>query len=552
MSIARDVDIAIRAHDYIEAMRVLKLGLGAYENLQRLNRAEVAILLRPSVAIAAAIADDEEALRVLDRAAAVFAEHNPGNDVLITKAAENWAARDMVRWVDATTTARQGISVERLEKRARTHGHRNTKQALRMLERHKVLHVIGGAVHRGMPEPKLSSVPPFKAYFSTRDNMDAAQTAFYDGTFKPAFFRDEYVDLEGSISYGFVLIGEYAAEHGYDDLEQLRSLFLRAAAFYPETGLAGYAVQWAADTFFLEGEYQLGYDLLAERNRVDIRTYLGIGEALVDSRITGAMAWDWTTSDRLTTYGQKNKAGVLREVEQLLDEEHSRLGRDVVSATWSAITERGSDEPAPTWLVELMAGQMSAEQMAQTTPIERYGPRQEESFRGLVGPASPPITWPSSAAASLEVYSTSTLENIIRTYLLSVFRKAENNFRVGAGVPRVGEGWVSEVALFHALRDSFPQTRVVHQGRPAWLKPQSLDILFLEWGVAVEYQGEQHQRPVTRFGGEAAFVAQRERDARKRQLCEANGLTLIEVLPDYVLDEVISQIRAARRPSVGE
>ena len=36
-----------------------------------------------------------------------------------------------------------------------------------------------------------------------------------------------------------------------------------------------------------------------------------------------------------------------------------------------------------------------------------------------------------------------------------------------------------------------------------------------------------------------------ERDARKRELCQANGCQLIEVHPGYVLDEVLAEIRKA-------
>jgi hypothetical protein len=116
---------------------------------------------------------------------------------------------------------------------------------------------------------------------------------------------------------------------------------------------------------------------------------------------------------------------------------------------------------------------------------------------------------------------------------------------MSAGLPRIGEGLVSEVRLLNELREAFPDEVVNHQVRPTWLAPQSLDIVFADHGVGVEYQGAQHSRPVEFFGGEKAFEGQQMRDAIKRSLCEANGFHLIEVFPDYALSEVVREVRAA-------
>ncbi|GAA3776903.1 hypothetical protein GCM10022240_30460 [Microbacterium kribbense] len=104
---------------------------------------------------------------------------------------------------------------------------------------------------------------------------------------------------------------------------------------------------------------------------------------------------------------------------------------------------------------------------------------------------------------------------------------------------------MSEVALLHLVRAAFPGWEVVHQGRPAWLRPQSIDIYIPDARVGIEYQGEQHSKPVERFGGPAAFKRQIERDERKRSLCQQNQCALIEVYPDYDPEQVISQVRTA-------
>ena len=53
--------------------------------------------------------------------------------------------------------------------------------------------------------------------------------------------------------------------------------------------------------------------------------------------------------------------------------------------------------------------------------------------------------------------------------------------------------------------------------------------------LTIEHQGEQHYHPVAVFGGEEAFARVIERDALKRQLCQANGVEVVDVRFDAPL-----------------
>ena len=57
----------------------------------------------------------------------------------------------------------------------------------------------------------------------------------------------------------------------------------------------------------------------------------------------------------------------------------------------------------------------------------------------------------------------------------------------------------------------------------------SYDVYILELKVAIEYQGEQHFKPVDIFGGEQHFVEQQKRDRLKNLLSEKNNIKLIYV-----------------------
>lgn len=62
-----------------------------------------------------------------------------------------------------------------------------------------------------------------------------------------------------------------------------------------------------------------------------------------------------------------------------------------------------------------------------------------------------------------------------------------------------------------------------------WLKMQRLDFYLPDYNIAIEYQGEQHFKPVKYFGGEKRFIDRKERDNRKKKLCEQNGVDIIYV-----------------------
>lgn len=124
-------------------------------------------------------------------------------------------------------------------------------------------------------------------------------------------------------------------------------------------------------------------------------------------------------------------------------------------------------------------------------------------------------------------------------------RDAENAARDEAEIPRVGEGWVSEMALLRQVQAAFPDERIVHQARPGWLVPQSLDIFLPDHNIGIEYQGAQHSTPVDYFGGAKAFELQQERDARKQSICRQHGCVFIDVHPGYQLEQVIARVKDA-------
>jgi hypothetical protein len=116
-------------------------------------------------------------------------------------------------------------------------------------------------------------------------------------------------------------------------------------------------------------------------------------------------------------------------------------------------------------------------------------------------------------------------------------REAENRVRDRMGIPRIGEGWVSEMLLINTVRSLFPDLHVEHQASPSWLGQQRFDGYIADRGVAIEYNGAQHYYPVERFGGQAGLRRTQERDARKLELAARHGVEVVVVRHDENLSE---------------
>jgi len=103
---------------------------------------------------------------------------------------------------------------------------------------------------------------------------------------------------------------------------------------------------------------------------------------------------------------------------------------------------------------------------------------------------------------------------------------AEDKLRDLLGIQRSGK-WISGIELYNYIRELLPNERVIHQARPIWLKPQTLDIYIPNLKIGIENQGIQHFEPVEYFGGEKSFKKTQELDKRKSRICNQNKITLI-------------------------
>lgn len=124
----------------------------------------------------------------------------------------------------------------------------------------------------------------------------------------------------------------------------------------------------------------------------------------------------------------------------------------------------------------------------------------------------------------------------------SLVRRVENKWRTANGLPQIGAGWVNEQLLFLTIQKTFSNYKVLQHARPSFLGRQHYDIYLPDFKIALEYQGEQHFRAVSIFGGEEKLRDTQQRDIKKKRISEINDVHLIYVLPNYDIDEVVSGI----------
>jgi hypothetical protein len=118
----------------------------------------------------------------------------------------------------------------------------------------------------------------------------------------------------------------------------------------------------------------------------------------------------------------------------------------------------------------------------------------------------------------------------------------QDEFRISKGLPKIGEGWLSETELFQKIKNHFYREKVKQHGKPKWLGRQHVDIWIPKYRIGIEFQGKQHYEPIEYFGGMETFKKNQERDLRKKDFFKKNNAHLIEVTHGYDLESLTKKI----------
>jgi hypothetical protein len=103
------------------------------------------------------------------------------------------------------------------------------------------------------------------------------------------------------------------------------------------------------------------------------------------------------------------------------------------------------------------------------------------------------------------------------------------NILFGNGCPQCNESfgerqvrqWLEKYNINYIFQYKFKDCRNIN--------PLPFDFYLPNYNICIEYQGEQHYRPVEYFGGEEKFKTQQKHDNIKRKYCHDNNIKLLEI-----------------------
>lgn len=346
-------------------------------------------------------------------------------------------------------------------------------------------------------------VPVFEAYYASINSMSSEQLSFYNHL-ESGIKSGNYLDVEGNISYLFIYaynILKSWEKRGYEAIYV--ELIKLAEAYYHEEKFSWYCNYWSYDCLLALEKYEEFLVLTEPEDLFSVNTHY----SNLRCNVCFHLGQPAKAIDLFKMFGSR----VTKYTKQ-----HSASFRDFLEASFAEGAENNGE-----WLNRLLEDQYTT---------KNYGCY-------LFGGA--PIGQPKLKFHYYCFYANYGFNSIIQ----ETVRVAENRLREANKIPKVGEGWVSETALYYAIKEAFPQTKIVQHGNPEWLGKQHLDIWIPNWKIAIEYQGKQHFEPVEIFGGIQGLEATIKRDIRKKKLCRKNNVSLIEAIPENSYDEIIEKVK---------
>tara|TARA_B100000900_G_scaffold412017_1_gene432936 strand:+ start:745 stop:1725 length:981 start_codon:yes stop_codon:yes gene_type:complete len=102
----------------------------------------------------------------------------------------------------------------------------------------------------------------------------------------------------------------------------------------------------------------------------------------------------------------------------------------------------------------------------------------------------------------------------------------ENLVRAEFGYKAIGEMWVNETVILKIVKELMPDSEVIHHYRGEELEGLEIDVFIKDKKIGIEYNGQQHYKPIKHFGGEESFKKLKARDKKKKRLCKKLGIEL--------------------------
>lgn len=375
--------------------------------------------------------------------------------------------------------------------------------------------------------------------YSINDLAEAtnSQKQFYN-IFKYEFKKGNYLDLKGYYNYSFVLVYDLLTEYEqHQDINVLKKHLEILEKYYPKT--KGHTTTILVEQYKKKGDFLNAWNLLNEKDYyIGILTILEYEHQLGKSLLEGKLIARLGGTSHLTQFGRDNISNIIPYINIKLGEYEKEKG----SRFFDLFFINGEMYPKKddSFLARLGISNKSN----QPLPFnERYDVDYYKQFY-LSESEFEFYKDIDSQGTNLDFnpIMTHVVEKAIFNQFRLMIKHSEDLYRESIGMPKIGEGWISEMDLYYKIKMGFENFNVIPHGSPKWLGRQHLDVYLPELNIGIEYQGAQHYEPIDFFGGEEAFIKNIERDIRKRELCAINDCKLIYVTIGYDFSVVKKQI----------
>lgn len=335
------------------------------------------------------------------------------------------------------------------------------------------------------------------------------QKEFYK-IYKEEFENGHFIDLKSNDNYSFILLFDLFEEYSsHKNIELLKKQYDNLGLFYPIT--ESYAASMLINEYYKIQDYWKAWDLIITSNQpvgvVEISNY----SKLLNMRLLdGKLVTNLAGISHLTNFGQANVEEIIPYVTKQIDIFEKEKGKDFFDLFFSVAN--ANEEYYKQFY-------FSDSEFNHYKSIDKQ--QAENNYKRDI---------------------THVVEKAVLSQFRFILKKAEDLYREAIGMPKIGEGWISETELFYKIKNEFSDFEVVNHASPKWLGRQHLDIYFPKLNIGIEYQGAQHYEPVDFFGGQEAFEKNLERDKRKKEKCDKNRCKLIYVNEGYDFELVKKEI----------
>ena len=353
--------------------------------------------------------------------------------------------------------------------------------------------------------------------FSAFEKATNEQKKFYN-YFKTEFLKNKFIDLQENNNYIFILfydfLNQYLENRNFDELIGTYSLIVK---YYPITSTYSYRI--FIDILKEKKRFEEAWEYEKKLGVTSIRTIWEYQQLLKQNLFDATLILGIANYNHLTDFGKRNIKSLTQSIEQAFINYEEKLQQPYFLDLFldnNLFYKKVNGQYSSSYYLKFYLSDAEYD-FYRAIDEEAEKRNQKNSFLHVV-------------------------EKAVINQLKVIVKQGEDLYRVENGMPKIGEGWISETELFYKLKTRFIEQKVIQHGNPKWLGRQHIDIFFPNLNIGIEYQGLQHYEPIDFFGGEEAFIKNQERDLRKKNLCIKHNCHLIYVNRDYNIEDLCNEI----------